>query len=54
MYLGMHTPLDVVCGVITALLLLMFWFEVEDFVDAFVTTGSYGIPLRLHPGHTAE
>jgi membrane-associated phospholipid phosphatase len=39
LYLGMHTPIDVAAGLAIGALLLLGWCMVDDYVDAFITTG---------------
>jgi len=39
LYLGMHSPIDVVCGIVVAFLLLAFFIPLEDFIDAWITSG---------------
>jgi hypothetical protein len=43
LYLGMHSPIDVVTGYAFAVVLLMFYIPVEDFFEAWMT-GSAVIP----------
>ncbi len=42
LYLGMHTPIDVAAGLALGALLLLGWCMVDDYVDAFITTGENG------------
>jgi hypothetical protein len=42
LYLGMHTPIDVAAGLVLGALLLLGWCMVDDYVDAFITTGENG------------
>ncbi|XP_042422038.1 lipid phosphate phosphatase delta-like [Zingiber officinale] len=39
MYLGMHSLIDVVAGIIFGVLLLALWLTVHEHVDGFITTG---------------
>lgn len=44
-YLGMHTPVDIIGGVILGWAILFFWIIVEDFCDAWITAGFMLLPL---------
>ena len=48
-YLGMHSPIDVVAGLFIGIALLVFWIGAEPFVEAFLTQPSTGIvvPFQL-------
>jgi membrane-associated phospholipid phosphatase len=37
MYLGMHSPVDVTCGVLVAAVLVVFWISCDVFLDAWMT-----------------
>ncbi|XP_022156045.1 lipid phosphate phosphatase delta [Momordica charantia] len=39
LYLGMHSPIDVICGLVLGLMILLFWLNVHEYVDSFITTG---------------
>lgn len=43
-YLGMHSPIDLVVGVALALLLLHVYISVDDFVDAWMTSSTVFVP----------
>ncbi|XP_038883314.1 lipid phosphate phosphatase delta [Benincasa hispida] len=38
-YLGMHSPIDIIFGLVFGLMILLFWLNVHEFVDSFITTG---------------
>lgn len=40
LYLGVHSPADVVTGGILGCLLLAFWLQVDDLVDFYITTSN--------------
>jgi len=44
MYLGMHSPVDIVVGLALALLLLHVYISVDDFVDAWMTSTTAFVP----------
>jgi len=44
LYLGMHSPIDVISGVVVAGSLVVFWVSCEDFLDAWMTQG-WNVPL---------
>ncbi|KAG6532964.1 hypothetical protein ZIOFF_006824 [Zingiber officinale] len=49
MYLGMHSLIDVVAGIIFGVLLLALWLTVHEHVDGFITTGHNGmVIIRMH------
>ncbi|KAL2642244.1 hypothetical protein R1flu_009831 [Riccia fluitans] len=39
MYLGMHSPIDLVAGGIMSLAILTFWLTIEEYVETFVAYG---------------
>ncbi|CAK9319378.1 unnamed protein product [Citrullus colocynthis] len=39
MYLGMHSPIDIIFGLVFGLMILLFWLNVHEYVDSFITTG---------------
>lgn len=47
LYLGMHSPWDVYVGIFMGLSLLLWWCLVDQYVDAWVVSGSGVIPLQL-------
>eukprot|EP00041_Stephanoeca_diplocostata_P018532 m.388127 g.388127 ORF g.388127 m.388127 type:complete len:341 (+) comp21043_c0_seq11:1125-2147(+) len=40
LYLGMHSPVDIMSGVVIAAVLLTFHISCEDFIDAWMTRGT--------------
>ncbi|KAG6595615.1 Lipid phosphate phosphatase delta, partial [Cucurbita argyrosperma subsp. sororia] len=38
-YLGMHSPIDIIFGLVFGLMILLFWLNVHEYVDDFITTG---------------
>ncbi|KAB1222426.1 Lipid phosphate phosphatase delta [Morella rubra] len=38
-YLGMHSVIDVICGLAMGLVILAFWLTVHEYVDMFVVSG---------------
>ncbi|TYK02412.1 lipid phosphate phosphatase delta [Cucumis melo var. makuwa] len=38
-YLGMHSPIDIISGLVFGLMILLFWSNVHEYVDSFITTG---------------
>ncbi|KAG6603273.1 Lipid phosphate phosphatase delta, partial [Cucurbita argyrosperma subsp. sororia] len=38
-YLGMHSPIDVIFGLVFGLMILFFWLNVHEYVDSFITSG---------------
>ncbi|XP_062004123.1 lipid phosphate phosphatase delta isoform X2 [Rosa rugosa] len=38
-YLGMHSPVDIIGGLAVGLLILSFWLTVHEYVDSFVVSG---------------
>ena len=57
MYLGVHSPADILTGGVIGCLLLALWLQVDDIVDSYTTSGSLSlliIPIAiffvcLHP-----
>lgn len=43
-YLGMHSPVDVVGGVAVAAVLMLVFLPVELYLDAWITSSSYSVP----------
>lgn len=41
-YLGMHSPIDIMGGLAFGLIILAFWLRVHDHVDGFITGGQNG------------
>lgn len=37
LYLGVHSPADIVCGGIVGVLVLSLWMQVDDFVDFYIS-----------------
>jgi hypothetical protein len=40
----MHSPIDILSGVVVAGFLVVFWVSCEDFLDAWMTQG-YMVPV---------
>ncbi|MCO5568330.1 hypothetical protein L7F22_022029 [Adiantum nelumboides] len=40
LYLGMHSPIDVIAGMVIGVLLLIFWSCIDDSLDTFIVSGS--------------
>lgn len=38
-YLGMHSLIDVIGGLILGLIILSFWLTVHEYIDSFITSG---------------
>lgn len=58
LYLGVHSPADIVSGVVPGTLMLLIYLSLDDTLDTFITSGSfvilktllfYIIMLRIHP-----
>lgn len=47
-YLGMHSPIDIIFGLVFGLMVLLFWLNVHECVDSFITTGQNGIFTFSH------
>ena len=47
-YLGMHSPIDVIFGLVFGLMILFFWLNVHEYVDTFITSGQNGIVTFSH------
>ena len=41
-YLGVHSPADVVCGSICGCLILSLWLKVDNFLDHYISSGNNG------------
>ncbi|KAJ7537405.1 hypothetical protein O6H91_11G005000 [Diphasiastrum complanatum] len=39
MYLGMHSPVDIIAGIQIGITLVVFWCYVEDYIDFFIMEG---------------
>jgi membrane-associated phospholipid phosphatase len=44
LYLGMHSPVDIGAGAVVAAACLAFFIPIEDFVDAWITSGNGYLP----------
>ncbi|CAE8699463.1 unnamed protein product, partial [Polarella glacialis] len=44
LYLGMHSPVDIAAGLVIAVMLLLAYIPVEDFVDAWMTSTTGFVP----------
>lgn len=42
LYLGMHSPIDVVAGIAIGASLLLVWCNIDEYLDAFITSGENG------------
>lgn len=42
-YLGMHSLIDIIGGVVMGLLILAFWLIVHEYVDSFIVFGQNGM-----------
>lgn len=42
-YLGMHSVVDVLAGLLIGLVVLAFWLMVDEYIDSFVISGQNGI-----------
>ncbi|CAO2831888.1 unnamed protein product [Amaranthus hypochondriacus] len=38
-YLGMHSLIDIIGGLVLGVVILAFWLTIHDYVDTFITTG---------------
>ena len=45
LYLGMHSPVDIGAGAVVAAACLAFFIPIEDFVDAWITSGNGYLPI---------
>ncbi|CAK9068128.1 unnamed protein product [Durusdinium trenchii] len=43
-YLGMHSPIDIVAGLVLAVLLLHVYIQIDDFIDAWMTATTAFVP----------
>lgn len=41
-YLGMHSPIDIMGGLVFGLIILAFWLRVHNHVDVFIVGGQNG------------
>lgn len=42
-YLGMHSLIDVICGLFMGLAILAFWLAVHEDIDEFIVSGKNGM-----------
>lgn len=42
-YLGMHSVVDIIAGLVLGLVILASWIVVHDYVDSFVVSGLNGM-----------
>ena len=42
LYLGVHSPADIIAGIIPGTAMLLTYLYIDDDIDAFITSGSYG------------
>lgn len=42
-YLGMHSVIDILAGLLFGLGILAFWLAVDEYIDSFVVSGQNGI-----------
>jgi len=47
LYLGVHSPADIVCGGIIGVIVLCLWMLVDDYVDMYISQSDIGPQLRL-------
>lgn len=44
-YLGMHSLVDIVGGIIMGLMILLFWILVNEYIDNFIVSGQNGMHI---------
>nr|GEW30915.1 lipid phosphate phosphatase delta-like [Tanacetum cinerariifolium] len=49
-YLGMHSVIDILGGLVLGLTILAFWLNVHEYIDTFVTLGQNVYPLMKNEG----
>ena len=47
-YLGVHSPADVVSGSICGCLILAFWMKVDNYLDHYISLGNNGKIVDLN------
>ena len=47
LYLGVHSPADIVAGGIVGCIILAYWIKIDNVVDRYISYGDNGMPIII-------